>query len=475
MASRSPGQPARLEVGALAATPDQSPPRSVFTRSFDSHYVRGGPEGWVRVGGEGTHAVWGRDPRGSGRGTRAEPERRESGVALAIPAGQAANPHPATPPTSALDQLLILGREQPDHPVFEWAGRRVDFRLTEKRHGVEVGLSSLVRDGTGARMESGALPAEALMVLLAAVCEGTGCGRPGRAAGPGCLWWIADPGLFRVDISAEQLASSTAWADWKNSVAGTRALIPVNISNTHWLLLEADPHTRVCYMLDSLPGWTRRQGQGRDLPARAIEMLGRLWQSGPWEVRELAVTEQAAFFNDCAVFTGCNALHRILGTGNSASQPEVTTTRLQWIPAFILSGWKRRVSLRDYQSIQAYPWSLEDTYAAFLAWSKDQAGYWVPRIPLLQGFSDAEEVARLLGWREEEDDSFTLPHELHDGSPTAAMSDTGSGGSLLEELGLQLVGDPPAFAGGQLLSNEGVEPGGGGVLAMRAILKMGHG
>ena len=132
---------------------------------------------------------------------------------------------------------------------------------------------------------------------------------------------IADPGLFRMDITAEQLASSTAWADWKNSVAGTRALIPVNISNTHWLqvLLEADPHTRVCYMLDSLPGWTRRQSQGRDLPAYVTEMLGRLWQSGPWEMRELAVTEQAAFFNDCAVFTGCNALHRILGTGKSAS------------------------------------------------------------------------------------------------------------------------------------------------------------
>ena len=53
MASRSPGQPARLEVGAPAATPDQSPPRSVFTRSFDSHYVRGGRRGgygWVARG-----------------------------------------------------------------------------------------------------------------------------------------------------------------------------------------------------------------------------------------------------------------------------------------------------------------------------------------------------------------------------------------------------------------------------------------
>ena len=185
-------------------------------------------------------------------------------------------------------------------------------------------------------------------------------------------------------------------------------------------------------------------------------MLGRLWQSGPWEVRELAVTEQAAFFNDCAVFTGCNALHRILGTGNSASQPEVTTTRLQWIPAFILSGWKRRVSLRDYQSIQAYPWSLEDTYAAFLAWFKDlagigaeagiPAGYWLPGIP--SGLSDAEEVARVLREREDEDDAFTLPHEFHGGSRTAAMSDTGSVGSLFEEFGLQPVGDTSALAGG---------------------------
>ena len=141
-------------------------------------------------------------------------------------------------------------------------------------------------------------------------------------------------------------------------------------------------------------------------------------------MRELAVTEQAAFFNGCAVFTGCNALHRILGTGKSASQPEVSTTRLQWIPAFVLSGWKRRVSLRDYQPIQAYSWSLEETYAAFYAWFKDgagagaetriPAGYWLSGIPL--GLSDAEEVARVLGWREEEDDSFTLPHELHDGS-----------------------------------------------------------
>ena len=137
-------------------------------------------------------------------GTRAE--RRETGGALAIPVGQTATPHPTTPSTSVLDRLLNLGREHPD-PVVEWAGRRVDFRLTEKRHGVEVGLSSLAREGTGVMMGSGALPAEALMVLLAAVCECTGCGRPGRAAGPGCLWWIADPGLFRMDISAEQLAS----------------------------------------------------------------------------------------------------------------------------------------------------------------------------------------------------------------------------------------------------------------------------
>ena len=108
MASRSSGQPARLKVGAPAATPDQSPHRSAFTQSFDSHYVRGGPEGRVRTGG-----------------------------ALAIPVGQTATPHPATPSTSVLDRLLNLGREHPD-PVVEWAGRRVDFRLTEKRHGVEV-------------------------------------------------------------------------------------------------------------------------------------------------------------------------------------------------------------------------------------------------------------------------------------------------------------------------------------------------
>ena len=48
--------------------------------------------------------------------------------------------------------------------------------MTEKLHGVEVGLSSLAREGTGVMMESGALPAEALMVLLAAVSECTGCG-----------------------------------------------------------------------------------------------------------------------------------------------------------------------------------------------------------------------------------------------------------------------------------------------------------
>ena len=73
-------------------------------------------------------------------------------------------PHPTTPSTFVLDRLLNLWREHPD-PVVEWAGRRVDFRLTEKRHGVEVGLSSVAREGTGVMMGSGALPAEALMVL----------------------------------------------------------------------------------------------------------------------------------------------------------------------------------------------------------------------------------------------------------------------------------------------------------------------
>ena len=46
------------------------------------------------------------------------------------------------------------------------------------------------------------------------------------------------------------------------------------------------------------------------------------------------------------------------------------------------------------------------------------------------------------------------------------MSDTGSFGSLFEELGLQLVGDTSALAGGQLLSHQGVEVGGGGVCGL---------
>ena len=71
-------------------------------------------------------------------------------------------------------------------------------------------------------------------------------------------------------------------------------------------------------------------------------------------------------FNNCAVFTGANFMHRIKGTGQSASQAPVTAMRLQWLPALLLSG--SEVLGMDFRDTLAYDnvyqWTADETRRA---------------------------------------------------------------------------------------------------------------
>ena len=78
------------------------------------------------------------------------------------------------------------------------------------------------------------------------------------------------------------------------------------------------------------------------------------------------VTDQDIRLNDCAIFTGCNAMHRILNTQQFTTQWNATIVRHRWIPAFLLSGWT--VGRRAQAPPHTYPWSADDTIAAFLTW-----------------------------------------------------------------------------------------------------------
>ena len=108
------------------------------------------------------------------------------------------------------------------------------------------------------------------------------------------------------------------------SVPSAHALISINVQDLHWVLLGADPGRYVCSISDCCPSLTASADAGRRLPRLVREALGHL------AAQILAAQHeqvQRQDFNDCSVFTGANIRNRIKGTGQSASQAQVTLMR----------------------------------------------------------------------------------------------------------------------------------------------------
>ena len=83
-------------------------------------------------------------------------------------------------------------------------------------------------------------------------------------------------GQLQQVSSCARCGGRATWVRSVQSVPSTHALIPLNVGDIHWMLLDADPVSCACDIADRRPSLTARVDAGGRLPALMRETLGYL-------------------------------------------------------------------------------------------------------------------------------------------------------------------------------------------------------
>jgi hypothetical protein len=228
---------------------------------------------------------------------------------------------------------------------------------TEVILGKEMGLLACWTKGNTSPM----LSADLLRSLLAFVVETTDTGcmekpqeRPNRS-------WIADPGLYLLNLRpTDILENENGWKGLYNSHPTTEALIPINISNMHWILLQVNCETAKCTIYDSLPYTALNKSLREHVLTTCKAMFPRT--TTPFSYHIVVTEHQQENSNNCAICLFTNTWRIITKNHNRKfTESDIMMIREQWLPALILSNPVKPES-------RIYPWNTAETYRAFNDW-----------------------------------------------------------------------------------------------------------
>lgn len=269
--------------------------------------------------------------------------------------------HPRIPPYDTIT-LCINTTTDNRAGMHTFADRKTPVMVSETIMGKETGLAACWRGESAYKP----LSADLLRTLLAALVRLRGCGCMQRPQHTDGGVWIGDPGLYLLNTPPMDIAANTeGWSGLHRSHANTRALVPLNIQNQHWVLLQIERACARCTVYDSLP-YSQFMG---DMHAHILATTRLLFPriAAPMALNTRVIDRQYDGANDCAIHVFLNAWR---ATSSAACRTytyyDVRTIRELWLPALVFSNQPATGAPR-------YPWTHEDTVAAFGRWLDTEA------------------------------------------------------------------------------------------------------
>jgi hypothetical protein len=264
--------------------------------------------------------------------------------------------HPRIPASDVI--ACILNDKASNHAgMHAFAGRRVPIMKTEVVMGTEMGLLACwPRHG-----RYPPLAADLIRTLLDVVVKLQGCGCMDTPQTEPNGAWVGDPGLYSLNSTPTDIAGNTAgWKGLHRSHTDTRALVPLNIHNQHWTLLEIDATRTRCTLFDSLPYTACDSSLREHILATTRTLFPRT--AAPMAFNTHIIERQYEGSNDCGIHVFINAWRATSKTPlRRYTYHDVRAIRELWLPALVFSNTAPGQAT-------PYPHTYESTIAAFGEW-----------------------------------------------------------------------------------------------------------